>query len=59
MNSNPVSVVIGSVSVSSLVWWSWLSSGLQIIVAIGGAILIGLTIYNKVLEIQQRRRDLK
>lgn len=59
MNSNVATAAIGSVSISSLVWWSWLSSGLQIIVAIGGAVLIGLTIYNKILEIKQRKRDLK
>ena len=40
-------------------WLDWLSQGWYILIAIGGGVIILLTIYSKCLEIKQRRRDLE
>ncbi len=57
--SNTMALAVGSGGITSPFWSIWLTSGYQWILAIAGAVVLGLTIYNKVLEIIQRRRDLK
>ncbi len=51
--------LIGSTGLTFPLWGTWLSSGWNIALGVAGAIVLGLTIYNKILEIKQRRRDLK
>lgn len=57
--SNTAAVVASVVVPSSPFWAAWMTSWWQVMIAIAGAVVLGLTIYNKVLEIRQRRRDLK
>ena len=57
--SNTVALAVGGGGITSPFWSVWLTSGWQILIAVAGAVVLALTIYNKVLEIRQRRRDLK
>lgn len=49
----------GGVAVTFPAWGQFLTSSWQVMVALMGAIVLGLTIYNKILEAKQRRRDLR
>jgi len=48
----------GSVAITFPAWAELLQEGWQVFIAIMGAAVLALTIYSKVLEITQRRRDL-
>ena len=54
-----VAASVGGWGLTYPLWGSWLNSGWQVGIAILGAIVLVLTIWNKVLEIKQRRKDLK
>ena len=56
--SNTVAAAVGGGGLSAPIWGAWLTSGWQVLIAVAGGALLILTIYNKVLEIRQRRRDL-
>lgn len=50
-----------SLGVSSITFPAWgqiLAEGWQLLIGFMGAVVLGLTIYNKILEAKQRRRDL-
>lgn len=49
----------GGVAVTFPAWGQLLTEGWQVFVGVLGAVVLCLTIYNKVLEAIQRRRDLK
>ena len=57
LKSNAASAAVGGTGLAYPLWAGWIT-GYQTLIAIGGAVVIALTIYNKVLEIRQRRRDL-
>jgi hypothetical protein len=51
-------VAQGSAGVTFFAWAPWLSDGWAVIMAVLGATVLVLTIYNKILEIKQRRKSL-
>lgn len=54
--------LVGSAGLTSPWWAPWLdylSYFWQGVVFVLGAFIMGLTLYNKILEMRQRRRDLK
>jgi uncharacterized integral membrane protein len=57
--SNTVAASTGSVALSYPAWAIHLSSQWSIIVAVLGAVVLLLTIWNKVLEIKMRRKSLR
>lgn len=48
----------GGAGASSPLWLNSLTTGWQIVIAIMGFIVLSLTIYNKILEIRQRKKNL-
>lgn len=48
----------GGAGVTFPAWGNALTAGWQVAVALMGGIVLALTIYNKILELKQRRRDL-
>ena len=48
----------GGAGVSSPLWLHSLTVGWQVAVSLMGGIVLALTIYNKILELKQRRRNL-
>jgi hypothetical protein len=60
LDSNTVIYATGGTAAATYPFWSQLiSDGFQAVIAIAGVVVLGLTIYNKILEMKQRRRDLK
>ncbi len=51
--------LIGGTGLTFPLWGALLSSGWNVALGIAGGIVLLLTIYSKILEIRQRRRDLK
>ncbi|URC15530.1 hypothetical protein DB2_28 [Octadecabacter Antarctic DB virus 2] len=54
-----IPVVQGSAGVTFFAWSPWLSDGWSVIMAVLGAAVLVLTLYNKLLEIKQRRRSIR
>ena len=52
-------VVQGSAGVTFFAWSPWLSDGWSVIMAVLGAAVLILTLYNKMLEIKQRRKSIR
>ncbi len=52
-------LVLGSAGVTNSIWLEYLPIAWQVLIAILGAIVLVLTIYNKWLEAKQRRKDLQ
>lgn len=48
----------GGVGLSFPAWGQYLMTGWQVLIGLMGGVVLALTIYNKYLEVKQRRRDL-
>jgi len=59
LRSNVTAAAAGAGGISFPIWNNFLTSGWSILIAVMGAIVLGLTIWSKILEIKQKNRDLK
>lgn len=59
IKSNVTAVATGAGGLSYPFWNAWLTSGWSTLIAILGAIVLALTIWNKILEVRLKNRDLK
>ena len=56
--SNITAVTVGTGGITYPLWATWLTTGWSIALAVGGAVLLCLTIRNKILENRKLQRDL-
>jgi membrane protein CcdC involved in cytochrome C biogenesis len=54
-----IPIAQGSAAVTFPAWSPFLSSGWDVLIAAMGMIVLILTIYNKTLEIKQRRKEMR
>ena len=59
LKSNVTAAAAGAGGISFPLWNSFLASGWSAIVAVLGVIVLLLTIWNKILEVRLKNRDLK
>ncbi|MEM8773847.1 MAG: hypothetical protein AAGF53_02375 [Pseudomonadota bacterium] len=55
---NTLTTTAGSLGFTFPVWADMMVQGWQVTIAILGGLVLAATLYNKILEIRQRRRDL-
>jgi hypothetical protein len=54
-----IPIAQGSAALTFPAWAPYLSGGWNVLIATMGMVVLALTIYNKVLEIKQRRKDMR
>jgi hypothetical protein len=59
MTKDSIPIALGGSGLSFPFWSQWLSSGWSALVAFLGGIVLALSIWRLVLDIRQKRRDLK
>jgi hypothetical protein len=54
-----IPIAQGSAALTFPAWGPYLSGGWNVLIAMMGMVVLALTIYNKALEIKQRRKDIR
>lgn len=58
MFRDAVDTAAGAAGLTLPIWIAWLPVFWQIVIALGGGVVLALTAYNKILEIKLKRQEL-
>lgn len=50
---------LGSIAALNPIWFDYFSAVYQLVLGLGGATIVGLTIYNKVLDVRIKRNTIE